>query len=108
MVVSLMSTLYLMHFTLVSRPYYHNAIVNLFHFPFPPSPQTATKAQLEDAFYDRFNLTISSVQVMVAGGKQDWNAVRTHPQSQFHIMRPICLEFAVQKSLLPNDTKLAE
>lgn len=69
--------------------------------------QEATDEELDEAFYDHFTLTLSRLQVLLAGPKQDWtDAWSSSPSSPLHLLEPATLDLELRKSLLPNDTRL--
>ena len=66
----------------------------------------ATDAELDEAFYDHFTLSLTRLQVLLAGPKQDWMSAWSSGTSPLHILEPTSLELGLKKSLLPNDTRL--
>lgn len=68
--------------------------------------QEATDEELDEAFYDHFTLTLSRLQVLLAGPKQDWTAAWSSASSPLHLLEPATLDLELRKSLLPNDTRL--
>ena len=68
--------------------------------------QGATDAELDEAFYDHFKLSLKRLQVLVAGPGQDWGSAWSSGTSPLHILEPTSLELELKKSLLPNDTRL--
>lgn len=70
------------------------------------SSQEATDEELDDAFYDHFTLSLSRLQVLLAGPKQDWTHAWSSSSSPLHLLEPTSLELQLEKSLLPNDTRL--
>lgn len=70
--------------------------------------QEATDAELDEAFYDHFTLSLTRLQVLLAGPGQDWKGAwsRRSGTSPLHVLEPTSLELGLKKSLLPNDTRL--
>ena len=69
--------------------------------------QGATDAELDEAFYDHFNLSLKRLQVLLAAPGQDWrSAWSSSGTSPLHVLEPTSLELGLKKSLLPNDTRL--
>lgn len=68
--------------------------------------QEATDEELDEAFYDHFTLTLSRLQVLLAGPKQDWTDAWSSSSSPLHLLEPATLDLELRKSLLPNDTRL--
>ena len=62
--------------------------------------------ELQEAFYDHYNLCLSAVEVLVVAGGVAWEGARGSQVSPLHLLRPTQLQLQLMKSLLPNDTKL--
>jgi vacuolar protein sorting-associated protein 13A/C len=71
-----------------------------------PDVRGATDAELDEAFYDHFKLSLKRLQVLVAGPRQDWDSAWSSGTSPLHVLEPTSLELGLKKSLLPNDTRL--
>ena len=87
------------------------ALLFLLPPPLPPSPQSinsqdASLADLQEAFYDHFNVSLTAVQLIVAGAGDDWQSARRAASSPYHILHPLGFDVQLKKSLLPNDTNL--
>ena len=72
----------------------------------PLLPQDASLADLQEAFYDHFNVSLTAVQLILAGAGDDWQSARREASSPYHILHPLGFDVQLKKSLLPNDTNL--
>lgn len=66
----------------------------------------ATDAELDEAFYDHFTLSLTRLQLLLAAPKQDWASAWAISSSSLHLLQPTSLDLELKKSLLPNDTRL--
>ncbi|CAL8091327.1 unnamed protein product [Calicophoron daubneyi] len=66
----------------------------------------ATFDQLKEGAYDKFEICLSSVQVLMVEEDQDWRVLRTKDQSPNHILRPLGMNFSLARCLLRNDVNL--
>ena len=77
------------------------------HSPSSPFlPQDASLADLQEAFYDHFNVSLTAIQLILAGAGDNWQSARKEASSPYHILHPLGFDVQLKKSLLPNDTNL--
>ncbi|CAH8535529.1 unnamed protein product [Schistosoma rodhaini] len=62
--------------------------------------------ELKDEAYDKFNINLSSVQVIMVNEGDDWRALRKMNKSSNHILRPLALSCTLKRCLLRNDVNL--
>ncbi|XP_048586982.1 intermembrane lipid transfer protein VPS13A-like isoform X2 [Nematostella vectensis] len=65
-------------------------------------------AELESKCYDKFDIRLEQLQVLLAKEGDDWNAARQQTQSKLHIVNPISIDLKLQKALNPDDVRLAQ
>ena len=65
--------------------------------------QDASRAELEEASYDHFNVSLSAVQLIIAGAGDDWERARKMAASPYHILSPLGFDVQLKKSKLSSD-----
>ncbi|CAH8604886.1 unnamed protein product [Dicrocoelium dendriticum] len=65
--------------------------------------RNATFDELKDDAYDCYEITLSSMQIIMAEEGDDWRALRTKHQSPNHILRPLGINLSAKRCLLQND-----
>ncbi|CAH8503306.1 unnamed protein product [Schistosoma rodhaini] len=62
--------------------------------------------ELKDEAYDKFNINLSSVQVIMVNEGDDWRALRKMNKSSNHILKPLALSCTLKRCVLRNDVNL--
>ncbi|CAI2725977.1 unnamed protein product [Schistosoma spindalis] len=62
--------------------------------------------ELKDEAYDKFNINLSSVQVIMVNEGDDWRVLRKMNKSSNHILKPLALSCTLKRCLLRNDVNL--
>ncbi|CAH8840545.1 unnamed protein product [Trichobilharzia szidati] len=62
--------------------------------------------ELKDEAYDKFHISVSSVQVLMVNEGQDWRSLRQLDKSPNHILKPLGLNCTLKRCLLHNDINL--
>ena len=70
------------------------------------APQDVSLADLQKASYHHFNVSLTAVQLILAGAGDDWQSARREASSPYHILHPLGFDIQLKKSSLPNDTNL--
>ncbi|KAA0193258.1 putative VPS13C protein, partial [Fasciolopsis buskii] len=68
----------------------------------------ATFDELKESAYDKYDIIVSSVQMIMVEENEDWRALRTKDQSPSHILRPLGITLTLKRCLLHSDTNLPE
>ena len=55
--------------------------------------------------YEKYKISLTSVQVMYAKAGEDWKAIRDKPESPMHVLQPMSLSVNFNKAIL-QDHKL--
>ena len=55
--------------------------------------------------YEKYKISLTSVQVMYAKAGEDWKAMRNKPESPMHVLQPMSLSINFNKAIL-QDHKL--
>jgi vacuolar protein sorting-associated protein 13A/C len=53
-----------------------------------------TMSEIETRLYDKFNITITEVKVLLADSGEDWHTAQTQPDSEFHILPSVGMQLA--------------
>ncbi|XP_070537095.1 intermembrane lipid transfer protein VPS13A-like isoform X2 [Ptychodera flava] len=56
--------------------------------------------------YDKFNIQLDSMQVLLARPGEDWMSARSEPKSSLHILEPTAINVQLQKCMVPNDVRM--
>ncbi|XP_077994048.1 intermembrane lipid transfer protein VPS13A-like isoform X3 [Glandiceps talaboti] len=62
--------------------------------------------ELLNKAYDKFNIQLESMQVLLARPGEDWKSARSEPQSSLHIIEPTGINVQLQKCMIPNDVRM--
>ncbi|CAH8474501.1 unnamed protein product [Schistosoma turkestanicum] len=62
--------------------------------------------ELKDEAYDKFHISLSSVQVIMVNEGDDWRSLRKMDKSSNHILKPLALNCTLRRCLLRNDVNL--
>ncbi|XP_065918579.1 intermembrane lipid transfer protein VPS13C-like isoform X2 [Dysidea avara] len=76
------------------------------HLPSEESVKNATLEELSEAFYDKFDVKVQNVQIIVAGKGDNWEEARSSGKSKLHVLEKIAVDLQLKKCLLSNDTRL--
>ncbi|TPP62890.1 Vacuolar protein sorting-associated protein 13C [Fasciola gigantica] len=66
----------------------------------------ATFDELKEGAYDKYDVIVSSIQVIMVEENEDWRTLRTKDQSPSHILRPLGMTLTLKRCLLHNDANL--
>ncbi|VDP93854.1 unnamed protein product [Echinostoma caproni] len=66
----------------------------------------ATFDELKEGAYDKYEIIVSSIQVIMVEENEDWRILRTKDQSPSHILRPLGMSLSLKRCLLHNDANL--
>ncbi|KAL9987728.1 hypothetical protein ACROYT_G002079 [Oculina patagonica] len=91
-------------------------VVDLGHLKITSDPEqeriVSTKdlsmEDLESKCYDKFNLRLEDLQILIARAGEDWQAARKQVKSKMHILDPMGIDMKLQKALNPDDIRLAQ
>eukprot|EP00794_Sanderia_malayensis_P015967 gene15967-17573_t len=66
------------------------------------------ESEVQDKCYDRFNMNLTALQILLCEKDQDWNSARFNDVTPLHILFPISFDGKLAKALLPDDPRLAQ
>ncbi|XP_071825694.1 intermembrane lipid transfer protein VPS13A-like isoform X3 [Apostichopus japonicus] len=64
--------------------------------------ENESEEELIKKAYDRFDISLKSMQVILAGDGDDWQAIRTLKNSSNHILQPLGLNLLLQKCMVED------
>ncbi|XP_033127425.1 vacuolar protein sorting-associated protein 13A-like [Anneissia japonica] len=68
-----------------------------------PRKENESLEELMKKSYDRFNMDLKSVQIILANQGDDWQAARKQIQSPLHLLQPLNLQIALHKCLVEDN-----
>ncbi|CAH3166779.1 unnamed protein product [Porites lobata] len=72
------------------------------------STKDLSMEDLESKCYDKFDLRLEDLQILIAKSGEDWQAARKQMKSKMHILDPMGIDMKLQKALNPDDIRLAQ
>ncbi|KAL9969256.1 hypothetical protein ACROYT_G021452 [Oculina patagonica] len=72
------------------------------------SVRKASDHELEEMFYDKFEVTLDDVQVMIFDKSFNWESVQGVSTSPYHILPSIALKLQLQKSITSDNSELPQ
>ncbi|XP_060551931.1 intermembrane lipid transfer protein VPS13A-like [Ruditapes philippinarum] len=72
----------------------------------PKSPQSLEDVMLKA--YDKFNIKLDRVQLLMAHAGEDWQKARSLSDSNLHILCPISISIVLQKCMFDKDPRMAK
>ncbi|KAM7308838.1 vacuolar protein sorting-associated protein 13A isoform X4 [Ixodes scapularis] len=64
--------------------------------------EEATKMEIEEKLYDRFNICLSDIQVLFTDSGDEWRMARLLPESEMHLIPKIKLQALFSNSVKPD------
>ena len=68
--------------------------------------QDASVSEVEARLYDKYNVTIRDVKVLLADSGDDWHTAQIQPNSQFHVLPSVQLLVTAFNAIKPDFTQL--
>lgn len=68
----------------------------------------ASVEQLLQSAYDKFNIKLNNIQMMLVHPGEDWQSARKAGESAMHVLRPISINILFQKCMFDNQVQLAK
>ncbi|XP_053387649.1 intermembrane lipid transfer protein VPS13A-like isoform X4 [Mercenaria mercenaria] len=72
----------------------------------PKSPRSLEEVML--TAYDKFNIKLDRVQLLMAHAGEDWQKARSLSDSNMHILCPISISILLQKCMFDKDPRMAK
>ncbi|XP_064629495.1 intermembrane lipid transfer protein VPS13A-like isoform X5 [Lineus longissimus] len=70
--------------------------------------ENATMTEIESRLYDKLNITVTDVKVLLADSGEDWHTAQTQPDSEFHILPSVTLQMSFYSSVKPDYKQLPQ
>ncbi|VDN25447.1 unnamed protein product [Dibothriocephalus latus] len=62
--------------------------------------------QLKEQAYDRFQIELSSMQIIMVQRGEDWRQLRTQEDMSNHILRPLKIDLTLRRCIVPKEFAL--
>ncbi|XP_035670900.1 vacuolar protein sorting-associated protein 13C-like isoform X6 [Branchiostoma floridae] len=74
----------------------------------PPQPARllGTVEEVMSRAYDKFDIRVQSVQVILAAKGEDWRTARQEANTKLHVVQPMGLDVLLQKCMVDNDVRM--
>lgn len=71
-------------------------------------PKQTNVEELLQSAYDKFNIKLDNIQLMLVHPGEDWQSARKAGESSMHILRPISINIIFKKCMFDNQVQLAK
>ncbi|XP_036365427.1 vacuolar protein sorting-associated protein 13A [Octopus sinensis] len=72
------------------------------------SETQSTVEELLQSAYDKFNIQLDNIQILLYHKGEDWQSARKEGKSKMHILEPISINLLFQKCMFDNQVQLAK